>query len=474
MHYILNPNVALRSWWLVPDAYYIRGQRNAQGLKKEELEFLTACDGKTELPSCKDSTLAATLLRRNLIFEAPAGFEAQAGSTVSEWSRLRVCDNRYFPAMNWMITGKCNYNCLHCFNAADNAPLIQEWSLPEAEKLLDEAEKCGINAFTITGGEPMCHKDFFPIMEGIYRRGMYVEELNTNGFYLTPETLERMCEIGCTPLIKISFDGLGYHDWMRNRSGAEQDALRAIRLCVQKGFRVKVQTNVNRKNIDSMLPTARLLDSIGVEEMRIIRTTEAPRWIQNASGMTLELSEYYDRMFEFAQDYAKADGNMVVDIWQVMTLRPRQRAYRLRVVECGIGEYRESLAVCRGNRGMVAVAANGNVFPCMQMSGYYEANHDILGNAKTDGLQKLLQDSRYLSEVCTTLGELAAVNSKCSRCAYFKHCAGGCRAIALALTGDKLGIDPAKCLFFEKGYHERAEKLLPGWTNLSPMEKDIH
>ena len=99
------------------------------------------------------------------------------------------CDNRYFPAMNWMITGKCNYNCLHCFNAADNSPLMAEFSLEEAEKLLDEAQACGINAFTITGGEPMCHKHFLPIMEGIYRRGMYVEELNTNGYYITQEIL---------------------------------------------------------------------------------------------------------------------------------------------------------------------------------------------------------------------------------------------------------------------------------------------
>lgn len=49
MHYILNPNIALRSWQLVPYAYYIKGERNAIGLKKEEFEFLSSCDGK---PSC--------------------------------------------------------------------------------------------------------------------------------------------------------------------------------------------------------------------------------------------------------------------------------------------------------------------------------------------------------------------------------------------------------------------------------------
>ena len=68
--------------------------------------------------------------------------------------------------------------CLHCFNAADNAPLQSEWTAEEAKKLLDEAYECGINAFTITGGEPMLHKNFFDIIEGIYKRNMFVEELS--------------------------------------------------------------------------------------------------------------------------------------------------------------------------------------------------------------------------------------------------------------------------------------------------------
>ncbi|MDD7166049.1 MAG: hypothetical protein PUI31_05190 [Clostridia bacterium] len=67
MRYVLNPYIALRSWLLVPYAYYIRGERNAQGLKKEEFEFLSACDGKTELPHESESPLARDLLDRGFI-----------------------------------------------------------------------------------------------------------------------------------------------------------------------------------------------------------------------------------------------------------------------------------------------------------------------------------------------------------------------------------------------------------------------
>lgn len=462
MYYILNPNIGLRSWWRTPYAYYIKGVRDAKRLTKEEFEFLSLCDGKTEL---EETVLAKSLLSRNMI--ASCGKEEKQ---LSPW-QMMTCDNRYFPAMNWMITGRCNYNCLHCFNASDNSPLMSEFTLEEAERLLDEAQNCGINAFTITGGEPMCHKNFFEIIEGIYKRNMFVEELNTNGFYITQEALDRMKEIGCDPLIKISFDGLGHHDWLRNRKGAEEDALRAIKLCIANGFSVKVQTNVHRKNIDSMLSTAKLLDEMGVYEMRIIRTTEVPRWNENAKGATLDLEEYYDGMLSFVSEYIKDDHKMVIDVWQLMSLFPSYKGYRMRPIECGIGEYRDSIPVCRGNRGMIAVSANGNVFPCMQMSGYYEARGDILGNVKQDGLQPLMQCGRYLSEVCTTVGELASVNEKCGNCLYFKYCVGGCRAIALTLTGDKMGVDLAKCLFFHKGYYKKIESIMDGWTNRNPMEK---
>ena len=127
MKYVLSNRIALRSWRLVPYAYYVKGFRNALGLSQNEYELLKRCDGTEEIP---DSPLLRDLIKRELIRPA------NAGDTLSSWQKEKVCDNRYFPAMNWMITGKCNYNCLHCFNAADNNRLQSEFTSDEAEKLL--------------------------------------------------------------------------------------------------------------------------------------------------------------------------------------------------------------------------------------------------------------------------------------------------------------------------------------------------
>ena len=100
MTYILNEKIGLRSWWRVPYAYYIKGVCTAQKLTKEEFELLLRCDGQTEI---EDGELLTSLLERGFISESQKGEK-----TLSPWQRME-CDNRYFPAMNWMITGWLNF-----------------------------------------------------------------------------------------------------------------------------------------------------------------------------------------------------------------------------------------------------------------------------------------------------------------------------------------------------------------------------
>ena len=127
-----------------------------------EARELLLCDGEHDIA---ESEKLHSLCERGII--APC----ERGEQPSEWSRFRKYPHRFVPAMNLMLTGKCNYNCRHCFNAADNADRMAEWDYGALVELFDQAAECGIHSFTLTGGEPMLYPRFNDIVRAIPANG---------------------------------------------------------------------------------------------------------------------------------------------------------------------------------------------------------------------------------------------------------------------------------------------------------------
>ena len=464
MYYRLKEDIALRKWKYVDRAVYHKNSDQAHGVSKEEFELLLKCDGEQDIAP---NPYLANLLKMGYIEQC------EKGNKPSEWSRLIEYDNYYFPRMNLMITGKCNLNCLHCFNAKDNAPLNSELTYEQIIDLLDQAKDIGIHAFTITGGEPLVHHRFLDIVKAIYERNMIIFELNTNGLLINQKMLDYFKEIGCYPLIKISFDGVGYHNWIRQHPKAEELTINAIKLCIANGFRVKAQVQVNRKNIDSMMPTAELLNGLGVNEMRIIRTTEAPRWEKNSPQSSLTIEEYYEKMLDFSKKYLESGMKMTIDIWQFIRLYPYHGMYDLVPVACNKDEFNIRIPMCKGNRGMIAVSSSGEVVPCLQMSGYFIEKGISLGNLFKTPLKELVKESDYLNLAMAPLFKQIVENDKCGNCKYYKACTGGCPALGLLYSPKDVDFyheDVTKCIFFENGWYEKVTNTLNKWKIFKKLD----
>lgn len=462
MYYKLSENIGLRRWKYVDRAIYMKGVDHALNISSEAFDILLKCDGKHDL---EENDLIKMLLDKGYIEE---------GTEVSEWSKLHEYDNYYFPKMNLMITGKCNLNCLHCFNAKDNEKLNTELSFEEIVRLLDQAEKIGVIAFTLTGGEPLFHKRFLDIVKEIYKRNMHVFELNTNGLLLTQSLLDEFKKIGCKPLIKISFDGVGYHNEIRQNAKAEELTLKAIKLCIDNGFKVKAQTQVNKQNIHTIMKTAKVLNDLGVWEMRLIRTTEAPRWEKNAPNSTISIEDYYQKMLDFAYDYMHKGINMIVDIWQFMTIYPEEGHYHLSPISSNIDDFNLRIPVCKGNRGMIGISSSGEVVPCLQMSGFLMEKGISLANIKKVSLKEALANSEYINIAMGTLLNRVLNNDTCADCEYFKACTGGCQALGLLYSqnGDFYHEDITKCVFFKKGWYQKVLDKMKEFYLLNPLNID--
>ena len=461
--YVLN-NTALRSWWLLPRAIVTgigKEHRSVLSVSKEEFEFLKKCDGQTEL---SESELTKMLLARGLIRAAAKGERNEP------YLDHRSYENRYVLNMGINITERCNFNCLHCYEAVDNQIPRSEMSLSDCRKLLKEAADCGIQNIKITGGEPLIHKHFPDIVKSVYEYGMTVDRINTNGFFLTRALLDELHLSDQYILFNISYDGAGFHDWMRGTKGAEKDLLEKIKLLVDEGFSVRAAMTLNRVNAGAALETMCRMEELGVHELRIIRTSETPRWLLNAGDACLTMEEYYDSMLELFREYAVRQPKIKLNVWHFAKIFPDNKCYYLAPVMCAAKDFSPDLVMCGNARENITVTPDGEVFPCTPSPGLYRAHRMHFGNVFKNGLKKILQDGEYLSFVCKGVHAISDHDPKCASCRYFRQCLGGCRLFALSLNGDVLSHDPTKCLFFRNRYYDRIKDILSGYRCLNGVE----
>ena len=459
----MNRNCALRSYRDLPRTLIYKEQPEATVLLEKEWSFLRQCDG--EKPLCLDEETKVWLHASRV---AAMIHEAAEGETLSAWQKNIEHDNRYFPAIEWRITDRCNYNCLHCYNASDESACADQWEYEEALAFLDQCRECGILEIRLSGGEPMLHKRFPDLVRAIYERGMYVGEIVTNGSFLNRDILSEIASYGKKPLFKVSFDGFGFHDWMRNYPGAEKQALKAFELLAEEGFPILVNSQINRRNKDSFSQTISYFDALGIQTLRFIRTTEVPRWVLNAGDASLSYEEYYDVMLDVLREYHSKPRKMALTLWAFGIFRPEGKSYRMVHTACPHESYRDTMPACPTVRKQICVGAGGNIYPCSQQSGILDSRNICLGNVKRDGLQKLLQDSAYTDIACMTVADVRERNPKCAVCTHFEQCHGGCRGLGFLTTGDLYGEDGAMCKLFELDYESKVQEIMSDWSNAAP------
>ena len=436
-------------------------QRTVKSLTRDDFELLKLCDGKTPVPV---SAATEDLMKRKLIRPAKEGEETDP------FLMLREYKNRYFLNMDLNITERCNFNCLHCYEAVDNQISRSEMSLSDCRKLLREARDCGIQNIKITGGEPLIHPDFLTILKSVYEYEMTVGRINSNVHFLTEQLAEEIRAIDGKILFNVSYDGAGYHDWMRNRKGAEKNLLSKIKILVDKGFHVCAAMTLNRVNLDAAEDSLKKLEELGVQEFRIIRTSETPRWLLNAKDACLTFEEYYDAMTDLCRKFASEEHTIDLNIFHFVIIRHRYRCYYLAPVTCSPERYDPGLPLCSDARDNITVTPSGDVYPCTPSPGVYKAGGVCFGNVFDNGLKPLLQDGPFLAFVRKGVHAVKEHDPKCASCRFFPQCTGGCRLIAYGLSGDLLSHDPMKCAFFEGGYARKLEKAMPGYHCMTPVE----
>lgn len=451
MRYILDASYALRSWKRMPYVLCRNGVFDPQSLSPRDFWLLSSCDGQTELT---DSEALSRYIELGVVRPA------YEGERLSSEQVYRDFGVPYFKNVSFSPTARCNYNCRHCFMAKDENKSAAQFSCEKCFSLLDQFADCGIGNIRFTGGEPLLHPNFLELALGAKERGMRVIEVLTNGALVTPELLDTLRNAGILPLIMISFDGVGRHDWMRGVKGAQEKALNAVRMCREAGFPVSIHLCVHRKNADVIEETARTLSALDVQVLRVIRTSESPRWMQTSEDANIPPDEYFAFVKRFLTYYIASDLKPMLEIWSMLRYFPSNRHVEWLTRDCKNEDRLRKQYVCGGARSTLELCADGHIFPCNIVSGAMRAYGYSTPSVMSRSVRDILLDDEWMKSAYPTLGELYDHDPECAKCVYNAKCHGGCRAIGFAVSGSMLGRDHMRCAFFQHGHYAEICEIL--------------
>ncbi|AIS51558.1 radical SAM domain-containing protein [Thermoanaerobacter kivui] len=171
------------------------------------------------------------------------------------------------------ITNKCNFRCLHCYNSSgENIVVNNELTDEEVINFIKEIGEMKLFNVCFRGGEPLIRKELiYKCAKLLIEAGTTYVSLVTNGYLMTEDIAYQLKKSGIDR-IQISIDGAcpTTHDKLRNKKGAFDKAIKAI----------KILKNVGISNIDvSFCPTSfniaefdevhSLLNELGIKELRV-------------------------------------------------------------------------------------------------------------------------------------------------------------------------------------------------------------
>lgn len=271
---------------------------------------------------------------------------------------------------------------------------------------------------------------------------------------LTEKVLDAFEQRGIKPMICLSYDGVGQHDWMRGVSGAEEATLAAIRACVSRGFTVAAAMCIHNGNKDTLRSTVNILATAGVSSMKVSNIAQTPLWRENADGNDMDIRAYYKAALEYIPFFFQDGMPMNVMLCSVIDMYKKSTEYSCLPQGCNESDNAEEKLLCSSIRSDGYIAPDGKLIPCMGMVGSDKLS--LFPNILETGLKAALSDSFYMDYISSRISDLMEHNAECRDCPYVRKCCAGCRANALlGPDHDLWAPDRNLCILWKEGYVDR-------------------
>ncbi len=335
----------------------------------------------------------------------------------------RESGEAYLPhVVAWNLTRRCNLLCTHCYISAGPFESAEgELSHAECRRVVDELVALNPAPLLIlSGGEPLVREDLPELAAYARARGATVV-VGTNGTTLSEARVATLKAAGVSG-VAVSVDSLEHerHDLFRGGRHALERTVEALARLREARLDFVVQTTAtpgNSAEVPALLDWAAEQGAVCFNLYFLVPTGRgsglpdlAPERIESLLGVLVEAERRYRGTMMVR---AKCAPHFMRRVHEATPDSP-VLGYRTRC-PCGI-DY------CR-------ITPDGKLTPCPYMPS-------VAGDLRRQSFAEIWQGSELLGAL-----RRRELGGRCGRCEYRLVC-GGCRARALATSGDVLAEDP--------------------------------
>ena len=456
-YYKLKKNLLLRGWDLLPWAIVDASTGRARFLKDPKvMEALELCTGRIDLDlPLIDADVRAMI---PILVEEGVVVECEPGDSILPVQRYRKHENRYIRTAHWSVTGRCNYRCKHCYMSAPDAK-YGELDHETIMRMADELAECGVARVSLTGGEPLVRSDFLEIVDELLGHDIMITTIYSNGKLVDERLLRALDERGIHPEFNMSYDALGWHDWLRGIDGAEEAVERAFKLCREMGFPTGAEMCIHSRNKHLLRETVLRLAEWGCRSLKTNPISDVGAWHEGGWGESVPMDELFQLYLDYVPEFYEDGMPIDIQLGGFFYANPAKPG------EWDMPMYHhptspEKCVVCQHARMDMYISAEGRALTCMALSGM--DIQEEFPSIPELGLARCLTDSRYMEFISTRADAVLAHNPECDGCEFAPWCQGGCRAAGLQSSGqtDLLAVDPACCNIYKGGWGKKLVGLM--------------
>lgn len=337
----------------------------------------------------------------------------------------------------WEITRSCNLSCKHCRAASEFGHYEGELSLAEIKANIDDITTITNPIIILTGGEPLLRPDIWDIADYAHEKGA-MPVIGTNATLITDDIARKMAEHKI-PRISVSLDfpTAAEHDEFRGEQGAFEASVRGIHLAKKHGVGVQINMTVTKLNHKRLAEMHDLALELAVDAFHIFLLVPTGR---GEDLVDIELTpDEYETALTWAYECQKTSPlhfkpTDAPQYYRIVHQKQREEGSPVSAEQYGLDAMTRG---CLGGITFCFISHTGDIQPC----GYFDMQ---LGNLK----DKAFSEIWTTSPVFQDLRDYSLLKGKCGACEYRGVC-GGCRARALAATGDYLAEEPY-CAYIPK------------------------